>query len=114
MSVLQYIYKIKYFLNYILVEYTHESINKKKFQVYKFIESLKETDIFTITDIKIPNAKRTTIYYALNDALNEEKIERLSRGKYYIPKKNKIWQYKAKRFRCNRTCNKRSLQKKRK
>lgn len=67
-----------------------------KKQVFSFIKSLKESDIFSIADIKIANAKRTTIYYALNEALNDGLIDKLARGKYYIPKKTRFGNIKPK------------------
>lgn len=58
-------------------------------EIISFIEMLPQGEIFSVKDLTIKKAP-TLLYNALSRLTKESKIERLSRGKYFIPRKSKF------------------------
>lgn len=68
-----------------------------KNQVLKKIDSMDTGKIFTIRELSDSHSKNSkSIYYAINIAIADKKIEKLSRGKYFKPKKTKYGSLKPK------------------
>lgn len=67
-----------------------------KEKILSKISSFEEGKIFTIDDIRIEGTSDKVYYYPLKQLLSENKIEKLARGKYFIPKNTKYGNLKPK------------------